>query len=473
MGSVEPRIATPRTARRTHSGAALDLAALAGLTDRDFQRLALDRALEVEPEGSWAYQTVAVLIARQNGKTALLKMRILAGLYLFDDRLILHTAADRALPRSVFEELTEAIESSTALSRRISRIRTSNGQEEIRLKDGNRYRILAPSQDAWRGWPQVGLTIFDEVREQRDDALWSAGMYTQRAHPNPQRWAVSNAGDPESVVLRRLVDRGRKAALDPESDPGICYLEWSTPDDYAVDDPEGWAFANPELGRSLRVESLIEELRSDTETRFETEALCRWVATAGELAIPMEAWNACADPDLPEMEPDPTARTIFAVDIDPGRTDAVLLIGIQRPDEPLIVGVAESWSDPAGVDEMAIAASLEDWIDLWRPESIGFDPYTTGTLAERMQYHVTWEKIHGVRYVSACLATWDVVSAGRLRHPADPYMDAQIAAAGRKDVGDGAFTIARLRSDVAIPAVVSLARLVALAVEPSYTGEIL
>ena len=473
MGRVEPRIGTPRTARRSLSGATQDLAELAGYTEREFQTLALDRALEVEANGDWGYETVVMLIARQNGKTVVLSMRILAGLYLFDDRLILHTAADRALPRSVFEDLAERIESSSALSRRVKRIRTSNGQEEIRLKDGNSYRILAPAQDAWRGWPQVGLTVFDEVREQRTDALWSAGMYTQRAHPNPQRWAVSNAGDPESVVLRRLVDRGRKAAADPESDPRICYMEWSTPDDYPIDDPDGWAYANPELGRSLRMESLIEELRSDTESRFETEALCRWVATAGDLAIPMEAWNACADPDLPDLEPDPTARTIFAVDIDPGRTDAVLMIGIQRPDEPLIVGVAESWSNPGGVDEAAIAASLEEWIELWRPESIGFDPYTTGTLAERMQYHATWEKIHGVRYVSACLATWDIVSAGRLAHPADPYMDAQIAAAGRKDVGDGAFTIARLRSDVAIPAVVSLARVVALAVEPSYTAEIL
>ena len=473
LGRTEPRIGTPRTSRRTLAGPLTDLAELAGFTERDFQSLALDRSCEVEPDGQWAYETIAVLIARQNGKTGILSIRILGGLYLFDDRLILHTAADRALPRAVFEDLQHRIEDSPHLSKHISRIRTSNGSEEIKMKDGNSYRILAPHQDAWRGWPQVGLTIFDEVREQRSDALWSAAMYTQRSHPNPQRYAVSNAGDPDSIVLRRLVERGRAAAEDPASDPKMCFLEWSTPDEYEIDDPEGWAYANPELGRSLRVESMLEELRSDDASRFETEALCRWVATAGRLAIPMADWIDCGDPSMAPMDPDPTVHTFFSIDIDPGRTDAALLIGQISEGEPLTVGVAESWINPAGVDEIAIAARVEEWIELYRPDAIGFDPYTTGSLAERLQYHATWTKIHGVAYVSACLSTWDLVTAGRIRHPADPYMDAQIAAAGRKDVGDGAFTIARLRSDVAIPAVVSLARLVALATEPINVAEIL
>ncbi len=39
-----------------------------------------------------------------------------------------------------------------------------------------------------------------------------------------------------------------------------------------------------------------------------------------------------------------------------GRTDAALLIGQQAEGEPLVVGVAESWSNPAGVDEMASQA---------------------------------------------------------------------------------------------------------------------
>ena len=445
---------------------------MAGFDSRDFQVEALERALEVDDDGEWGYETVVILIARQNGKTALVAMRILGGLFLFDDGLILHTAADRALPRNTFEDLTARIEANPALSKRVKRIRTANGQEELRMRDGNRYRILAPDQKAWRGW-SAGLTIYDEVREQRDDELWSAGLYTQRAQANPQRWAVSNAGDPDSVVLRRLVDRGRKAADDPDSDPSICYMEWSTPEEYEIDDPDGWAYANPELGRSLRQASLLEELRSDTPEKFETEALCRWVATAGQHAVPVERWLAAGDPNLTALEPDPTARTLFAIDIDPGRTDAALLIGFVREGEPLTVGVAESWANDDGVDEIAIAARLEEWIELYRPDAIAYDPYTTGTLAERLQYVGTFEKVHGVRYVSACLSLWDIVQSGRIRHPIDPYVDAQVAAAGRKDVGDGAFTIARMKSEVPIPAVVSLARLVALAVEPIPVAEIL
>lgn len=472
LGETAPRIGTARTRRQSLGEPALELAVLAGMDPRPFQALALERALEVERDGSWAYETVGIEIARQNGKTGLLKIRILAGLYLFDDGLILHTAADRALPRSVFTEIVDHIETTPQLSRQVKSIRLSNGTEEVLLRNGNSYRILAPEQKAWRGW-SAGLVLFDEVREQRDDALWSAGLYTQRAQRNPQRWSVSNAGDPGSIVLRRIHDRGRAAVDSPTDDPAICYLEWSTPDEYALDDPEGWRFANPELGRSLRPESLLEELRSDDPIRFETEALCRWSQTSTLHAVPLDGWARAARHDLPDLAPDPGVRTLFAIDIDPGRTDAALVVA-QVPDEgPTVVGIAESWSNPNGIDEALISDRLEEWIDLYRPEQIGFDPYTTSTLAERLQHYATWVPIRGVRYVASCLALWDAVANDRLVHYADPELDLQIAYAGRKDVGDGAFTIARIRSEVPIPAVVSLARVMALSVQVKQTAAIL
>ena len=471
-GETSPRIGTARTGRETLGREALELAVLAGLDPRPFQELILDRALEIKSDGSWAYETIGIEIARQNGKTGVLKMRILAGLYLFDDGLILHTAADRALPRAVFAEVVDMIETTPFLSRQVKKIRLSNGTEEVLLRNGNSYRILAPEQKAWRGW-SAGLLLFDEVREQRDDALWSAGLYTQRAQPNPQRWSVSNAGDPGSIVLRKIHDRGRAAVDAPTQDPSICYLEWSTPDEYAIDDPEGWKYANPELGRSLRPESLLEELRSDDPIRFETEALCRWSQTTTLHAVPLDGWARAARPDLDDLAPNPNVRTLFAIDIDPGRTDAALVVA-QVPDEgPIRVTIGESWTDPNGVDEIKISDTLETWIDLYRPEAIGFDPYTTSTLAERLQHYATWEPIRGVRYVASCLALWDAVANDHLVHYGDPELDLQIAYAGRKDVGDGAFTIARIRSEIPIPAVVSLARVMALSVQVKQTAEIL
>ena len=86
---------------------------------------------------------------------------------------------------------------------------------------------------------------------------------------------------------------------------------------------------------------------------------------------------------------------------------------------------------------------------------------------------MTFKTLRAGGIVAACLALWDAVANDGLVHYGDPELDLQVAYAGRKDVGDGAFTIARIRSEVPIPAVVSLARAVSLAATVKQTAAIL
>ena len=171
---------------------------------------------------------------------------------------------------------------------------------------------------------------------------------------------------------------------------------------------------------------------------------------------------------------------MFGIDIDPARLEAAIVIGVTRPPDPetgeippLIVGVAQKWQTETGVDEAAIAAALIEWADLWNPEAIGFDPYTCAGLVERLPAETyPTEPIAGVKWVNACSALWDVTVNESLRHGSDAYLDAQIASAGRRDVGDGSFRIARLNSAIAIPGVMALARTVYLSLRPRRTYEI-
>jgi phage terminase large subunit-like protein len=405
-------------------------------------------------------------------------LRILAGLYLFRESLIIHTAADRALPRAVFEELVTAIEDVPELRAEVHKVRLANGTEELTLKGGRSYRIVAPRQDAVRGW-SVDTFIVDEAREQRDDAMLSAGLYMMRAVPNPQLWIVSNAGDPDSVVLRRYRDRGLAAIEDPASDPEMCLVEYST--DRDPEDPNGWIEANPALGISIDAPTLLEELRSDDPQSFRTEALCQWVETATATAVPLDSWLRCGVDELRLDEPPLDARVMMGIDIDPARLEAAIVLGVTYPPDPetgevppLVVGVAQRWITETGVDEAEIAAAVEEWAGLWNPEAIGFDPYTCAGLVERLPAETyPTEPIAGVKWVNACAALWDVVVNETLQHGSDAYLDAQIASAGRRDVGDGSFRIARLNSAIAIPAVMALARTVYLSLRPRTTYEIL
>lgn len=427
-----------------------------------WQRHVLDVALEVDPAtGRWLHPLVVLVVARQNGKTVVLKLRIAAGLLLLDDGGIMHTAQDRALPRKTFEELADQLEGDRSMARQLQgRPRRSNGQERIATRTGNVYRVLAPNGRAPRGWSS-GLIVIDEAREHRDTATYSALRYTSRAHPNPQTWMASNAGDAGSVLLNSLRDRGRAAAEDPESDPSICYLEWSAHPDRALDEMAGWQEANPALGRRITVETLTEELR-DAHTRptgvaeFRTEALCQWVDSVLDTAIPRAEWDRCADETLEELTP---RKLVAVLDVDPAETSAAIVAG-GEVDGRLVLTLAKAWTPATEgglVDRDTIAADAAQWLRKWRPRRLGYDPYTTAGVVERLPGY-TWEKVTGAEWVTGCAELKDAVMNQRLCHAAQAELDAQVYAAGRHNRADGTWTITRRDARLPIPAVTAAAR---------------
>ena len=471
VGTTDPRIGTPRLKQlRSHGRVLSAFDDLFGFELMPWQVLAADRMMQLKPDGTWLHATCAAVVARQNGKTTLAARRILAGLYVLEDHGIIHLAQDRALPREVFAEVATLISDTPDLNRHLAKrggLRFTNGTESIRLKDGSNYRILAPNEGAVRGYQRIGLVLFDEVRTQMTLAVWSAVQYTQRAHPNPTRWAISNAGDPDSVLLNGLRDRGTAAADQPDADPSMCWLEWSADPDCPIDDPRHWPDANPALGLVLHGSTLLEELRSDEPDNFRTEALCQWVDTTTAQAIPWELWEACADRDLVALDPEADNRVWLALDIDPEREHAALMIAADV-DGSLVVGMHRQWSGDE-CDEAAIADQIAELWEQWNPAGIGYDPNTCGGAVDR-QPGLPWEQVTGSDWVVACGQLLDAVQGKTLVHADQPDLNAQMALAGRRDFGDGTWRISRKDSTHPIPAVVALARVVHLAAQPGGVG---
>lgn len=71
---------------------AVELAASAGLILDPWQEAWLDDALSETAGGRWAAFEAALIVPRQNGKGSVLEALELAGLFLFDEQLILHSA---------------------------------------------------------------------------------------------------------------------------------------------------------------------------------------------------------------------------------------------------------------------------------------------------------------------------------------------------------------------------------------------
>jgi len=465
-GIQTPRIWTPRVPTRRTAGPILSAVDdVFGFDLLPWQTTTADVALELDDDGDWVRNLIVLVVARQNGKTTLLARRALVHLLTGVGGALI-TAQDRALPRVVFEQVAQAIEDHPDLRRRRERVRYANGTEEVRMVGGHDapwLRVVAPTQQGFRGYQKVGLLLIDEVREQRTDAVWSAALYTTRAHPNPQVWAVSNAGDPDSVVLNRLRDRGHAAAADPDADPRIGYLEWSAHPDRAPDDPTGWVEANPSLGRLIRGTRLLDELRNDDPLRFRTEALSQWVDATSVQAVPWTDWVRCGERNLAAIDPD-QSTTWVSFDVDADRRSASIVAGAWV-DDRLVVQEVAHWDD--GVVERDVAAALEDWVDRLGPQSVAYDPNTgTGVVDSLSGRGIPFDRITGGAWLSACATLVDLVRSGTLAHADQDSLNRQVAAAGRRDVGDGTFRLSRMDSQIPIPAAIALARLVGAASTP-------
>ena len=135
IGAEHPRIAPPVPAR-SQLAEFVTTAKELGIELYPWQRTAARYLTALGQGERWLYRHVAIVVARQNGKTRLLVPLIVQR--LLDGHRIMHTAQDRNLPREIFGEVADymAAEHPAELAVRNGRIvmpRFANGQEEVRM----------------------------------------------------------------------------------------------------------------------------------------------------------------------------------------------------------------------------------------------------------------------------------------------------------------------------------------------------
>ena len=270
----------------------VELAASAGLILDDWQQDVLHGSLGDRVDGKWAASQVGLIVPRQDGKGSILEARELGGLFLFGERMIIHSAHEFKTAQEAFRRVLLLVESTPDLDRLVMRVRTSHGEEGIELLTGQRLRFVARSTGSGRGF-SGDCVILDEAYRLLAVAV-SALVPTMAAMPNPQTWFTSSAPLPivESDVLRGVCKRGRagtsrrlayfefcaevpveveKEMADPQS-PRVHFLNW-------VADPEVWAEANPAYGIRIGPEFCADELELLGPEDYARERLGYWRAT--------------------------------------------------------------------------------------------------------------------------------------------------------------------------------------------------
>lgn len=144
--------------------------------------------------------------------------------------------------------------------------------------------------------------LLDELHAHRTREVYDVIRYGRGARRQPLIWIITTAGSDTGGVCyaeRTYTCRVLEGQIRDETHAGFIYT-LDEGDDYQ--DPAVWPKANPNLGISVKVQSLAEDVAkakesASAEAEVKTKRFNVWVG-AGVPWMPTEWWNACADPAL-------------------------------------------------------------------------------------------------------------------------------------------------------------------------------
>ena len=427
-----------------------------------WQEYVLTDMLKVDKEQKWRRKTNLLLVARQNGKTHLARIRILAGLFIFGEMNIVAMSSNRGMALDTFRKVVDVIEDNPALMAQVKQIRVANGQESVELLSGARYEIVAATRDGSRG-KTADLLYIDELREIDEDS-WTAAKPITRARPNSQIFMTSNAGDAFSTVLNDL--RSRCLSYPP---PTMGFWEYSADDWAKITDKDAWYQANPALGYLIDEETIAEAIATSSVEASRTETLCQWVSA---LKSPWP-YRAFEDLTVQELEIAPGAVTIFGMDISVNKKMASLVAGQLREDGKIAVGVIAQFESQVAIDELKMAIEVNDWAKQYRPKMICFDKYSTMSVAERLQQ--SGHKIQdmsGTVFYQACSDLYDAIVNARIVHIGQASLVDSMNNCAAKET-DAGWRIVRRKSAGDVSAAISLAMVVHQLLKPQSKPQII
>lgn len=472
FGVVEPRIWTPplrELTDKTSMGPACTKFAreVCGIDLFPWQEWLLDHALELLPDGRFRFRNVVVLVARQNGKSTLSQVLSLFALYVLGTDLVLGTAQDLDTAEEVWEGALDIIEETPQLAALAAKPIRVNGKKTIRLLSGERYKVKAANRGAGRGLSS-DLIMLDELREHTSWDAWGAITKTTIARDNAQVWALSNAGDASSIVLRHLRAKAHQHLGDPDGiadvavpddiedevpDESLGIFEWSAPPGCDVGDREAWRMANPSLGHTITERTIASAQATDPDWVFRTEVLCQWSEGSLVGPFPPGTWEAGMDADSRIAE---DSHRAWCVDVSHDRGMAyVAWAGFREDGDPHVEVVAQRAGTAWVADWFAEKESRRRW-----PVALQWRGAPVSSLVAELEAveGLTLIEWQGSTLGAATGAFYDAVraetsegeKAHRVWHRPQPVLDVPAATAVIKPLGESyVWSRAKSPTDVA------------------------
>jgi hypothetical protein len=408
-----------------------------------WQSFVSDVALEVLPDGRFAYQLVIITVPRQSGKTTTFAV-------VMDQRALMVLRARVWFTQQSGQDAVDWLLNEhwplLAPFGNACSLRRAAGSQHVRWKaSSGLVRPFPPTPESLHSKVSDLVVIdecwaFDYVKgRQLDQAI----VPTQATKPNAQVWKVSTAGDATSAWWLGTVEQGRAAAQAGRTE-GVAYFEWSCPDGMDPTDPDSWPRFHPAFGRTIHAPAMQSALELLGPDEFARAYGNRWTSNAARV-IPLDAWRRCQDPNAPL----PTAGDLaLAFDCAPDRSEAAICAAWREADGTARIEVADVRDGVAW-----LPGRWRELVDIWKPRAGGYDKagpaLDIADVLTRAGMELAGTEAR--EYAAACAGLLEaiVTDPPAVRIRPNEAMDAAAAAAAQRRLGD-AWAWGRRQSAVSI-----------------------
>jgi hypothetical protein len=362
---------------------------------------------------------IVLSIPRQVGKTFLVGMIVIALCVLHPGLTVLWTAHRTRTATKTFGTL-KGMTSRKKIAPFMLDPRNTNGEQEIRFKNGSVVMFGARELGFGRGFDEVDIEVFDEGQILTEKALEDMVAATNQSRHEAGALLFfigtpPRPGDPGEEFSNRRAD-----ALSGRSED-MVYVEFSADPDADPDDWDQVAKANPSFPLRTPRESILRMRKNLTNVdSFMREGMGVWDAST-QTAIDLTAWSDRSDP-----EATPGTEPMFGVAVAPDRSWAAVAAAWRRDDGRLQVVLTERGYRPDAIWISDHIAQLRQRA----PQAKVFVDQAARGLIEEAEEPSQAEQAQADNFLV------DAVLADTIRHGNDPALDVAVRSARWKSYAD-------------------------------------
>lgn len=408
-------------------------------------------------------ECVAVL-PRGNAKTTTAALIGLHHLLTVDGAAVTIGAASREQARIAYERMRGFAQHpvlSDLLVIRHLELRHEDADGDLRL-----LRVIAADGPRAHGLSS-SLYLGDEVWAWKDAALLEAMQTGLVKRPDAKLLLISTAAAQLDSPLGRLRTRAmaqptaRRRGPIVSASGDLAWIEWSVPDDVALNNMAAVKRANPApwIGQA----DLRRQRHAVAELPFAQLHAGRWGAREGAW-LPPGAWQGCAG----DAEIEPGEAVWIGVDVGGSRAASAVV----KVTEDLRVQ-AKTWQGDSAV--LDVADNLRQLARDYKIREVAFDPWRFRSEALRLEdagLPMVEFPQSTARMVPASEQLYSAVVEGKLTHPNDPELNRHVAGAVAKQTPRG-WRLDKSERGAQIDAVVALAMAVERADQPAEPARLL